>query len=496
MKAGDARAGRRALGADTAVVLTAFVVSRALARRAGLRLDVDILQWAWQVLDLPLLRDDLAQSLLYLHAQPPIANAIVGLALKAQPVPLALSLGLLNHALGWAAAWALLVSLRRAGVSPGLRTALAVAYTASPSALLYEHFVASEHLVAACLAGATALLLGFAASGRPRDLAGGVGFLVLVALTRSLFHVVWLAGALALVLTLARRPARRILPAALAALLLTLAWYGKNAILFGSFSASTWLGMNLAGMTTAALPGADRDAWVAAGRLSPVARVHPFSPLDRYAPVVALPPPRGVPAVDAPRKVDGSPNFNHAAYVPIARFYASDAVSVLRERPDVYAAAVTRAALIHLLPASDYDLIADNLAHLAPYRALFDGILGGGALLGQFPSAPLARFPPGPGDVFCRAPLLALGLPVLFVASVALAAAAGRDPRARVVRLALALACWNVAWVAVIGSLFEMGENNRFRVAVNPCWVLLAGILLQRALTRLSAGRRVAPPPG
>lgn len=31
-----------------------------------------------------------------------------------------------------------------------------------------------------------------------------------------------------------------------------------------------------------------------------------------------MPPPRGVPAMDAMRKDNGSPNFNHAAYAVIA----------------------------------------------------------------------------------------------------------------------------------------------------------------------------------
>src|SRR5262249_45997642 len=149
------------LRGDLAVVSAVFVVSRLLAHWAGLGLDVEILETAWQVLDFGVLRRDLARSLLYLHSQPPLGNAIVGLALAADPVPVVVSLRLLLHALGFATAWALLITFRRLGLAPALRVGLVIAYMVSPSALLYEHFVAYEHMVAACLAGALALLLGF-----------------------------------------------------------------------------------------------------------------------------------------------------------------------------------------------------------------------------------------------------------------------------------------------------------------------------------------------
>lgn len=475
---------------DLAVVLTAFVVSRLLARSAGVRLDVGILQWAWQLLDLDLLRHDLARSLVYLHAQPPLGNLIVGLALAAEPVPLTVSLGLLGHALGIATACALLVTFRRLGMSPALRVGLVTAYTVSPSAILYEHFVAYEYMLAACLAGALALLLGFATTGRWRDLAGGFGLLGTVALTRSLFHFAWLVGVTVLVLLAVPTRARRVLPVAVITLLLTTGWYAKNLMLFGSFSGSTWLGMNLARMTTFALPSADREARIAEGKLSPLARVAPFSPLEVYTHLgVALPRPHGVPAVDAPRKANGNPNFNHAAYMAIARIYARDAIWVIRKQTHVYLQQVRTALAIHVLPASDYIFLDANRAHIARYRALFDGVGGGGMLLGRLPHGQVDPWPPSLIDAFRRAPALPLGFVVLFTVGVVMAATAACDPASRLTRLALVLACWNVLWVAIVGSLFEVGENNRFRVAVNPHWLVLAGVALHQLTTRVRRAR-------
>ena len=283
MMRSDPRGLRRLLpNSDLVVVIVAFVVSRLLAWWAGVRLDVSLLQWAWQMLDFDLLRHDLLRSLLYLHAQPPVANLIIGLGLKAEPFPLGLSIWLLAITLGIATPCALLVTFRRLGVGLLLRTVLVVTYVVSPWSLLYEHFTSYEYIVAACLAGAMAFLVGFANTGRWWPLIGAFTLLGLVPLTRSLFHLGWLVVVVILVILTVPAYTRRALTVAIPALLVVVAWYAKNLVLFGTFSASTWFGMNVALMTTNALPPAPREVLIARGKLSPVARIRPFSPLDVY----------------------------------------------------------------------------------------------------------------------------------------------------------------------------------------------------------------------
>jgi hypothetical protein len=48
------------------------------------------------------------------------------------------------------------------------------------------------------------------------------------------------------------------------------------------------------------------------------------------------------------------------------------------------------------------------------------------------------------------------------------------------------------AWVAVIGNLFEIGENNRFRFLSEPLAWALCGLVLDRAGARCLAGLRNA----
>ena len=469
---------------DFVVVIVAFLVSRLLAWRAGVRLDVGLLQWAWQILDFDLLRHDLSRSLLYLHAQPPVANLIIGLGLKAEPFPLVLSIGLLAFTLGLSMACALLVTFRRLGVSLLLRTVLVTAYTVSPWSLLYEHFTSYEYIVAACLAGALAFLLGFVNTGRWRPLIGAFVLLALVPLTRSLFHVGWLVGVTVIVVLAVPGRRRRALTVAVPAVLLVVAWYAKNLVLFGTFTASTWLGMNVGFLTTNALPPAPREVLIAKGWLSPFARILPFSPLDVYVPLGAVVPrPLGVPAVDDLQKKNGMPNFNHAAYINIAQRYAKDAAWVIRHRPRIYLSQVATATMIYFLPTADFVIFYaapnSNLAKIEAYRALFDGIVGGGLFIGSHPMPPMTPWPPRAREALWRAPLLPIGLVLVFVTSVVMIVRRMVDP---VTGLALVFACWNVLWVTVIGCLFEFGENNRFRVGIHPSCLTLIGIVLYRVV--------------
>ena len=117
--------------------------------------------------------------------------------------------------------------------------------------------------------------------------------------------------------------------------------------------------MNLAHMTTERLDEATREAWIQAGLVSPVVRLHFFSPLAEFPAELRAAPPGtpAHPALVAESKADGSPNFNHAAYLAISRAYQRAAAVVVRRRPDLYLDRVRRALRTWLRPPTDYILV-------------------------------------------------------------------------------------------------------------------------------------------
>lgn len=74
----------------------------------------------------------------------------------------------------------------------------------------------------------------------------------LAILTRSLFHPIWFLGTALLLLLIFKEKYQRklILISLIIPLLVIGGWYGKNIYLFGVKEGSSWMGMNLAKMTT------------------------------------------------------------------------------------------------------------------------------------------------------------------------------------------------------------------------------------------------------
>ena len=457
------------------LVVLLFAVSRLLARGVfGLRFDAATLDY-WQVLDPQLLRTDLLRSVLFQHGQPPLFNIFLGVVLKAAGEHAPLAFDAVFLALGLALLLAIHALLRELGVPTPAALAATAVQAFSTTLLVYESWLFNTLPTAVLLAWA-AVWLARAARGRRRAVLAFAAAVAAVSLLRSTYHLVWTVCALTLLLVAVPAARRRV--AALAALLAlapVVGLYAKNAVLVGSFSSSSWMGMNFARMTTDRLDAATRERWSATGELPAAAREPAFSPLDRYpAPLRSAPPGTPAhPALTAPVKSDGSENFNHAAYAAIAREDMRGALRVIARRPRVYLSAVREAWLTWLRPPTDYEFVEAQRQALGRWDALHSRLV-----LWSRPG------PRGDGPSWMIA---AAGLLV----ALALAATPAGERRRRLLLLAFPLLA--IAVNAVAGNLAEVEENNRFRVEVEPLvWALgvwAAADLARRARKRpLPAG--------
>ncbi|MFP4058826.1 MAG: hypothetical protein ACLF0G_18305 [Candidatus Brocadiia bacterium] len=469
-----------------------FGLSRLAYRAAGVRFDATPLAWFWQYVDPVLLRTDLARSLVHLHSQPPLFNLFLGLVLKACPGHLVAACEAVYALLGLGLALALCRVLMRLGVRREASVALAALFAASPACVIYEHWLFYDYPVAALLCFAALALHGFASSGRGWAGAAFFALLGCLALTRSLFHLAWLAVVAGLVLVGMPGRRRRVAAACAVPLLAVALWYGKNLWLFGQFTSSTWLGMNVARITTLKVPRERRAEMVARGTLSPLALVAPFRPLEAYEPCLAPLQPAGVRVLDQRRKRIGAPNFHHAAYIDVAGIYLRDAVAVVRHRPRAYLRGLFDAWVRYFMPATDYFWVRGNRQKVAGLDRAWSVALG------------RVRFDPwpqseevvseesrrGPGRKALNAALvLVVACPVLTVYGLVVGfRALRRGGEGRALGLTVLFACVTIVYVTVVGNALEVGENHRNRFALGPLYVVLLGLFLARRLPSV-AGR-------
>jgi hypothetical protein len=489
------RAARRALDPILVALVVAYVASRVIVRIAGVYYDATPLSYYWQYLDPALLRHDLLRSLWWLHAQPPVFNAYLGIVLHLPQRVWSPAFEVVAYAGGLA----LLVGLDRLlellGIPRRAAAVVAIVVVCAPSAIVYEQLLFYPHFVAAALVVGFALLGRYLQRGSRAAAYAGFAVLGLVVLTRSSYHVVWLIVVACLIASgVDRSRWREVALCALLPVVISTAWMAKNEVQFGTFSTSSWIGINAARVTLQQADRADLGRLVAEHRLSPVALIPPFSAPGAYPP---LPAPHGVPALDETAKRHSTePNFNQAVYPRVSRQYLRDAIRYARARPRTTLANMGAGYRIAFSPAEQQPFVFAATRHLGAYDRWFSRFVLAQPQRWYYPltGAPGVRtYAPHRSQIAWT--LVALYLLATIGAVIALVAtrrtAAPEDRARRALIRAMAL---TVAYAVLVGQLFELGENSRFRYETDALAVAVASWVVSVAWSGLRARRQRTKP--
>ncbi len=461
-----------------------FLVSRLLFFALGVRFDAAPLADYWQYLDPRLLEDDLLRSLFYLHSQPPLFNLFLGLVLKWSPVAPSVVFHVLYMAAGLVCHLATFVLMRWLGVGGATAVAVSTILVVRPSFILFENWLMYDVPVTALICLAAVWLALFVRRGSALYAHALFVTLLLLCATRSLFHLAYFGAVLALLAAATRGDRRlRVLRSAAVPLLLLLLLYLKSFLLFGHPGPSTWLGMNLARIATAAMPAAELARLHQQGELSEAATVTPFSPLERYGPELLCPPRYpGVPALTDRLKSTGYVNYNHEAYIGVSRSYLGDSLWIIRHRPGVYLHGVAKAWYNYFKPQTEISHVSANSERLRGYVAA-----GARVLYGRLP----LTFDYG-GEAKPIYLFSTLGIPLLVLYALVRVRRSRLRPLARLrrdpaSRLMLAFMALTVIYVALVGNSLEVWENQRFRFYTDPFLAVLFAMAADRAVRRLRA---------
>jgi hypothetical protein len=449
-------------------VALSFLVSRLFYIRAGLKFDNTPPRYFYQFIDPLLLKERLVESLWYLHSQPPLFNILTGL-LYQQFSPQSRIYHYLFLVLGLVFSLVLYWLGIRLGLKPWVSALLAVWFAVSPAAVMYEHLYFYTYPVTFLLVLSAVALSRFMET---ESFWWGFGFFSLIAslcLTWALFHLAWMLAVVALV-GVFYRDYRRLILISLLPVLIVSGWYTKNYVLFGSFGASSWMGMNLSHVTflSPLTPQSVREELIDQGVLSAYPVTEAFRSTEEYRGFMLVPPKRGIPVLDEPLKSTEAINFNHAFYIELSGRMLRDALSFIRTRPDLYLASVKQGFSIYFHSSSDYLLLKDKPA--PRFEAWWDRVFYGQQ--SPYGEDPQARWDADPK-------YLGWGLVIAY----AVAAVYGSGLTVANTRLSdtivttVAFMTFTLLYFTFLANFTDLGENNRFRFTLDPFVLLLVGFV-------------------
>jgi hypothetical protein len=372
------------------------------------------------------------------------------------------------------ATYLLLVELR---VAPTLALIVVLLITVSPTTILYENwlFYAYPNAAALALSG-----LFCARYLRTQKWAYGVAFFACicgVVLLDSMYQAVWVLAVLVLVVIVSRSPIHRVLAVAAVPVLLVAGWMVKDAVMFGTYTTTSWTGMNLANMTLvpAARTGQLRTM-VRDGELTPLALVGPWQKVAAYTPRFVGDPHTGVAALDDRTGNPHYPNFNNVVYVRVSSLLLADDLRYIEHEPGDYARSVGISARVWLTPTDQYPFVYANWLKIHPLVDVYDSAFGW-----QVDEAPAATtaFHAIDGSA---PPLTQISWSAVAVYAVALFGTPlflwfrRRNLDRNMVGVAVLL--WGTtAYAYLTSSLIDIGENNRLRFELGPLPLVLAIVI-------------------
>lgn len=479
-------------------ILSVFFASRAAYFAAGVRFDATPLTDFFQIADPLLMKTRLFETLLYLHTQPPGFNLIIGIVLKLFPDPyVPAALHVIYLGCGFSLCFTLYRLMRILGVRSWVAATLTSIFLASPGVVLFENFLMYEYLLMALLCASAVFLERVL---RRPDMPGYAAFfacLVTLMYLRAIFHLAWFLLIAGFVLWLVKVNRRQLTAIAAVSLGLVLAMYVKNQIIIGQFTASTWMGFNMETIAIGQLSSEEHERLIQSGLLSPLGRISTIGPLKDFQGLVPMPPPTGIPVLDQQWDSTGRLNFNNIGYLSLHPITIHDGKQIILHYPKAYLRSVVRAWFAYFLPTGDFTFFKQNRPLIAEFDRAFNTVF-----FGQWKEASnrkdLRKIEAAGGTM--QLPLytgtyLLIGLPALFcwgVWRVWNEARAGRWKEPKTVLLTYLL--FQIGFMTAIVNFLSCYENNRYRLPIDPFFVVLLGMAIERIINGVqSRSTRTSP---
>lgn len=171
-----------------------FLFSRVLAYVFNVDFDYSPIYKYWQYLDINTLRNNLIDGVWYNHAQPPFFNLLLGIILKLFGNHAIFVFSFLLKIISLSNAILLYNLLKKIEINRNIALIISVFYLISPASIILETELYYTTLISFLLLVGFTNLLKLNNEIRWSNLIGFFLPILLICLTRSMYHLIWLTG--------------------------------------------------------------------------------------------------------------------------------------------------------------------------------------------------------------------------------------------------------------------------------------------------------------
>ncbi len=429
------------------IITLVFIATRFFIHGVGVNFRGQYIKRMWHSIDIVLLQTKLFESVFYSHAQPPLFNLFNGFILKLFPSHYPEVFHLLFLFIGWLACILIYRSLRLFNVSAWLSLTAGLYFMLSPVVILYENLYSYTYINVFLITLVIYLLLRFINNRKSIDWVLLWCSLSSIALIRSSYHLLWLFAIAFIFILLYDRKlilSKNYFVGMVIPISIVFGWYLKNQIVFGTFSSSTWLGMNMARIM---------PPKTLLGEIGPFKSAETYSMIEKNQayPNVAL-------LHNECKTNSGYINYFHIDYISIADQFKKEVFSEIKQNPLKYMEAVKNAGVLYFNPSTHSPFIDDNYSRIIPYASILNLDFSG-----------YNRYQPNHFSLREAYPVLFLYILLMGM----LVYCFYRNRFSNEEKIVVITLLFFLFYSLVVSSLFEFGENNRFRFETITVFLVL-----------------------
>ncbi|MEZ7892513.1 MAG: hypothetical protein QMC67_12270 [Candidatus Wallbacteria bacterium] len=444
------------------------------------------------ILDPSWLTGDLLNSIFYMHSQPPLFNFFTGIILKLGTFS-KFTFAFLYLTMGLAIPVLIYSISKNCGISKKISCALALFFILNPASVLYENILFYTYPMVFIMCATAKVYQIFTISLNLKYLHLFFWLAGTICLTRSLFHILWFAAAVILFIVLFKKnniSKKQILAGAAIPFVIVFSFYFKNYILFDRFTLSTWCGMNFAQIVIYGLAPEERKFLIETGCVSPAFEQVPFE-LSHDQIDYSKFKKTGAAAADEPAYNSGVTNFNNTAFIKISENYMNDSLKAVRYFPHAYVNGVFKAFCFYFLPAEEHFFHFDNFKKIEFIDRFWQRFICGRIEIKNWSQLYFNEYYfSNTAKIILNTPIFLLSACLLIIICSIITGFnkkkydSGNEDIALKNKNMILFLLLNIIYVTLAGNLMECGENNRFRFMIDPYYIVLAGIYIDKALNR------------